>query len=378
MVEEWNSKNSNEDGEELPLGDAVPYCSIRLLEAFADDAGGSIQEGKQGGEDARRGLAPQQTHADEYGKNEQPFAECFEKLRRVTRGQELPQSFAHCVVFAAESGEGVVESFIGHGQGADAIAGSVFHGCHGLNLLLRRKFENLLREFHGQRVGGVGDAAVEFAVDEIGHAAEEEADGAGDGHAVQNLCGGEFVAPGIPHAGQDNAEDAAVGGHAAFPYAEYPGGVSAEPAPAVLRQPVEEEFAQTSAYKYAGNADESNEIPQLGVLDAVQLFPGKHFEHQVTQNEAGYIGQSIPAERQRCAGDVDDDGIQMVNIGCKCWHDWRAYSTGQGVKQDQNPLYARAMRHLRVSLSKKWGIMKILLAKRGRIVYKYSTHLFFF
>ena len=59
MPEERNAQNSNEDGEELALGDAVPYGGIRLLEALADDAGCSVQERKQGREEACRCFFPE-------------------------------------------------------------------------------------------------------------------------------------------------------------------------------------------------------------------------------------------------------------------------------------------------------------------------------
>ena len=51
---------------------------------------------------------------------------------------------------------------------------------------------------------------------------------------------------------------------------------------------------------------------------------------------------------------------------------------GGGGIQDkiQSRAYARKEWTI-LFFQKKWGIMKILLAKRGDIVYKYSTHFFF-
>ena len=59
MNEERNTKNGNEYGQKLALGDAVPHGGIGFLIAFAGDTGGSIDESEERGEDAGGGVAPE-------------------------------------------------------------------------------------------------------------------------------------------------------------------------------------------------------------------------------------------------------------------------------------------------------------------------------
>ena len=59
MNEERNAKNGNEYGQKLALGDAVPHGGIGFLIAFAGDTGGSVDERKQGREDAGGRIAPE-------------------------------------------------------------------------------------------------------------------------------------------------------------------------------------------------------------------------------------------------------------------------------------------------------------------------------
>lgn len=62
--EERNAQNCNDDGEHLPLGDTVPHGGIGLFEAFADDAGCSIEESKEGRKKTGWSLAPHQADAE--------------------------------------------------------------------------------------------------------------------------------------------------------------------------------------------------------------------------------------------------------------------------------------------------------------------------
>ena len=98
----------------------------------------------------------------------------------------------------------------------------------------------------------------------------------------------------------------------------------------MLWQPVEEKLTQTAADEYTSKADEGYEIAQFLRRDAVKLFSRKHIQHHVAQNKTSHIGETIPAEGQRGAGNIENDGIQVVNVGRKCRHDKQAYSTGQG------------------------------------------------
>ena len=330
MDKEWNAQNGNENGEELALGDTVPHAGIGFLEAFAGDACGGVDEGKKCGKDAGGSGAPEQADGDERYENEQSFAHSLEQLGGVARVQELPQRFADGVVFAAEAAERIEVGLIGLGEALDAVAGGVFDGDHGLNLLLGCQGEELLGEFHGHGGSGIGDAAIEFAVDEIGHAATEQADGADDGNAIEKLREGGLVFPREPDAGEDDAQDAAVGGHAALPHAQHPGGVVGEPPQPVFRQPVEEEFAESATNEDAEDADGGHEIAQFLLPDAEEFLFGEPLEGEVAQHKAGDIGQSIPAQGKRGAGNIDDDGIEMVDICGKARHDRRSYSTGRG------------------------------------------------
>lgn len=342
MNEERNAKNGNEYGQKLALGDAVPHGCIGFLVALAGDAGGSIDESEECRENAGGGVAPEQTDGEEHNEDNQTFAHGFEQLGRVSGIQELTECFTGCIVFTADAGEGVEEGFAGLRQIADAIACGVFYRCHGLNLLLRGEGEKLLGELHGNGIGGLCDSAIEFAIDKIGNSAKEEADGTDDGYAVDKLHSGYLVFPCVPDAGDDDCQDAAVRGHAAFPYAENPGRVIQETAESVLGKPVEKEFAQSAAEKHAADADECHEITQFFLFDAEKIPLAELQQYIVTQNKAGNVGQTIPAQGEWSAGDINDDGVEVVNVSSNAHHDCQIYSTGQGGKQGKN--ISRALR----------------------------------
>ena len=330
MNEERNAKNGNEYGQKLALSDAVPHGGIGFLIAFAGDTGGSIDEGEESRENAGRGVAPEQTDREKHNEDNQAFAHSFEQLGGVSGIQELAECFTGCIVFTADAGEGVEECFARLCQIADAVAGGVLNRHHGLNLLLRGEGEKLLGELHGNGIGGLCDSAIEFAVDEIGHSAKEEADRADDGHTVDKLHSGYLVFPGIPDAGDDDCQDAAVRGHAAFPDAENPGRVIQETAESVLGKPVEKEFTQSAAEKHAADADERYKVAELFLFDAEKIPLAELQQYIVTQNKAGNVGQTIPAQGERGAGDIDDDGIEVVNVSSNAHHDCQIYITGQG------------------------------------------------
>ena len=149
----------------------------------------------------------------------------------------------------------------------------------------------------------------------------------------------------------------------------------------MLRQPVEEEFTQSPAHEHAEDADEGDKVAELFLLHAEKLFAGQPAEHQVAQHKSADVGEPIPAQGERGAGNIDDNRVQVVNVGGNNRHDGLLYSTGQGVETRQK--FVARVREIGVQggasfkiISKKWYIMKILLAKRGHIVYKYSTRLF--
>ena len=167
-------------------------------------------------------------------------------------------------------------------------------------------------------------------------------------------------------------------GHAAFPHAEYPQRVGHESAQPVFRQPVKEEFSQTSTNQHAQYADEGYVVSEFVYVHLEEFLPGEPVEEHVPEYEAHHIGQAIPADGDRGAGNIEDDGVKMVNIGGDGWHDRPGYSTEPGGITRQKCV-ARVVLFVAECcfFQKKRDMVKILLAKRGPIVYKYSIYLFF-
>ncbi len=148
-------------------------------------------------------------------------------------------------------------------------------------------------EHHGPRHAGVGHPAPQFAIDEIGDAAEEQAE---RHHAAQQIA--EFqqidlVAAAIEDQRGDDAERAAMEGHAALPQIE-----DVDRIGEIERWLVEQHIAEPSAEHRAERR------PHQEIVDLQRGDPGVRLGRQPAQiapsaGQAGDIGQGVPADDDR-------------------------------------------------------------------------------
>jgi hypothetical protein len=173
------------------------------------------------------------------------------------------------------------------------------------------------------------DASEEFAVDEVGESTEAEAEGCDGGEDVEEVEFGDAVAAdavvvfettGDEEGGEDDADHAAVGGHATLVEAEgapeRKGGV--EGAERVEVVVVEEEVSE------AATEDDAEDEIHHGVHDAVGLEEGEaglaHAdEDEVGEDEGGGVGEAVPAQAE-VARDPEDEGGEVVEVGGEGGH----------------------------------------------------------
>lgn len=159
---------------------------------------------------------------------------------------------------------------------------------------------------HGPGQGGVGDSAVQFGIDEVAQPACRIAEGNGRGDEIQGGNEAFLVFSCVePHAGED-AEKAAVVGHAAFPYGEDVQGVGKE-----IGGVVEEDFAQPATDDDAQDAIEEHFVQVF--FDPAGFFNVRLFEAQPFQQDEQGKGEQV-----HDAVPVDGDWPQPDGDGV--WH----------------------------------------------------------
>ena len=109
---------------------------------------------------------------------------------------------------------------------ADRTDNCFWRGQRGIDLAARRDcalgflgmIEQFLRELHRPR--NICDAAIKFAVDEIGAAAEEQTDRRRNDQIIAEISPRDFVTVGVIQGEQQQPKHPAVARHAAFPDAQ--------------------------------------------------------------------------------------------------------------------------------------------------------------
>lgn len=138
-------------------------AAVGLAVVFEGDAGDGVEEEEEAGEDAVGEFGVFDAEGEEDDGDEEAFAEGFIKLGGVAGVEEvLKLGAAAGVVFEPADDVGAVLELGGEGDGLAALGEVVFVVEFG-------------GEFDGP--GDGGDAAKELAVDEVGEAAEEDAEG---------------------------------------------------------------------------------------------------------------------------------------------------------------------------------------------------------
>ncbi len=181
--------------------------------------------------------------------------------------------------------------------------------------------------------GDGGYASVEFAVDEIGEAAEEEAEGNDHAGGVADVDDGGFIAAGEEDEGEDGEEDAAVCGHAAFvdaedaPVGEGVGETPEERGDVIfeaLGKIVEEAEAEAAADEDAPDADGEGEVGDFFDGEAEHAVASEFAHEEVATDEAEEVGEAIPAGLDE--EEFEDDGIEIVEV------------VGEWGKHEEDPL----------------------------------------
>ena len=167
------------------------------------------------------------------------------------------------------------------------------------------------RKAHGP--GDIGRTAIELGVDEIGDAAEEQADGRGNGEQVADL---PVVGPGVKARpqdhGQHHTDETAVEGHAAIPDRD-PGHRVAQIALRLPLQTVEQHRSQPPP------GDHPDDDPEEQVVDrtrgdgfgARQARP----DPKIAQHQTGDVSERIPADRDRADADQNRVDLRVGDFG---------------------------------------------------------------
>ena len=152
--------------------------------------------------------------------------------------------------------------------------------------------------------GRIRHAAIELAVDEIGAAAEEQADRRGAGDEIDQRQEGDLLGAAEEQEGEDGAEHAAMEGHAAFPQAQYMRGMLN-----IIVRFVEEHIADAAAEHDAEHRPYHHVVERrLGQAGdgALGMFLR---QHPPAEQDAADIGQRIPAYGQRA--ELKGDRVDM-------------------------------------------------------------------
>ncbi len=154
------------------------------------------------------------------------------------------------------------------------------------------------------RPGGGRRAAPELAVDEVGEAAEEEADRGGGRDGVADAEDGQAVAQREADDAGGDAEKAAVEGHAALPDGKDFRGMGGE-----VRRLVEEDVAEAPA---EDDAEDHPGEQVVGLLRRERRLAaperraaGEEDDVAPAEEKAGDVGERIPADGELDAEELD-------------------------------------------------------------------------
>ena len=269
-------------------------AAVGLAVVFEGDAGDGVEEEEEAGEDAVGEFGVFDAEGEEDDGDEEAFAEGFIKLGGVAGVEEVFELGAAAgVVFEPADDVGAVLELGGDGDGLAALGEVVFVVEFG-------------GEFDGP--GDGGDAAEELAIDEVGEAAEEDAEGGATDEGIAKADPGDFVFASIPEAEEGDAGDAAVAGHATLvDEEEDPGGADE------FVEVVEEHVAEAAAEDDAEEGDEGDEVGDLIGLEFGEAALGEEAHDAVGEVEAEDVGEAVPVDGE-VAEEFDDVGVEVVEV----------------------------------------------------------------
>ena len=267
---------------------------VGLAEVFQADAGDGVEEEEEAGEHAVREAGEFDAQGEQDEGDEQALPKGFIELGGVAGVEDVFELLAAAGVFLkpADDVRAVLE-LRGDGDGLATL---------GVVVLVVQ----LGGELDGPRDGG--DAAEELAIDEVGQATEEDADGGAADEGVAQADPGDLVFAGIPEAEESDAGDAAMAGHAALvDEEEDPGGADE------LVEVVEQHVAEATAEDDAEEGDEGDEVSDSGRLQLGEAALGQVAHDAVGEVEAEDVGEPIPVDGEG-VGKFDDMRGEVVEV----------------------------------------------------------------
>ena len=192
------------------------------------------------------------------------------------------------------------------------------------------------REDH--RPGDIALAAPHFRLDEIGEAAQENANRRHHGAQVGDGEQGLPLRPGEQRHADDRADQAAMKGHSALPGLKNFHRVR-EIKARVVNQHVTEPTADDDAERDVNQEIVDRQRRRASLArPPKRLAPAQNAQIKPAENEAADIGQRIPAQRQRPKIDRD-------RIDHREWNGEEGHEGVQGVRPNDHAGHAGVLNH---------------------------------
>lgn len=310
--QEADADEDEEKGEQLTVGhksegEGEGGIAARLPELFAGDAEQRVEDEKSAGDDAARDL-DERPQSPESAEEDDALEGGFDQLRGVARGEDAAQDMAHLFVPLRGGDDGLREGELAGVGGDGGIVLEEGAGAGGQ----RGVVIELLGELDGPGHALRG-AAIELAVDEIGEPPEEEADGGDHAKIVADAGPRKVVAPGKPPGEDQEAEDAAVAGHAAFPYPQEHEWI-VEP----LVPVVKDHAAQPAPEQDAEERGPGDEIAHFFRRQFGVAALREPVINEVAGQKGEDVGEAVPpgAEAGCDLPDEGAEGVQVVREHC--------------------------------------------------------------
>ncbi len=84
--------------------------------------------------------------------------------------------------------------------------------------------------------------------------------------------------------------------------------------------PVKEEFTKPAANDDTYEAHYCDEVGQFAGRNAVQFSLGELQQNPIAYHKSRHVRKTVPPQRKRGAGYVQDDGIEVMNVGGDEWN----------------------------------------------------------
>jgi len=152
----------------------------------------------------------------------------------------------------------------------------------------------------------MGGSAPEFSVDEIRHAAQQDAQGSGGRGRIHERKHADMLLASVEADGDHHPRDAAVAGHTALPYLENHQRMMDN-----LMGVVQDAVPQPPA-DHDAERDVQNEGKDFVLRNGQPALPGPAGKNPGGEHETGQVGKPVPADA-KVAAEVDQPGIEAID-----------------------------------------------------------------